>query len=208
MAPAPGSFLSICCYEYHELIVFMMVTVGIILFVVSLQEGFYAYQFRMLGWTLASALIIISGCSGLLLSLWKCRMWFFYTVCCITARNLIDHLVGSCSPLKIRMLMLKPEATLEGFIAGIIASFAFFAIVSATRSLLPFLTSFKLFSYSPSHTLWTRIGSCKCLCVFLWSPLMLARCVWPRDLCTKRSSRHSGLLRIHHSWRVSSSCTF
>ena len=43
MAPAPGSLISICCYEYHELIVFMMMTIGIILFVVSLQEGFYAY---------------------------------------------------------------------------------------------------------------------------------------------------------------------
>jgi len=130
MAPAPGSLISICCYEYHELIVFMLMTVGIILFVVSLQEGFYSYQFRMLGWTLLSALLIIAGCSGLLLSLWMCRMWFFYSVCCVTARNLVDHLVGQYFPLKTGMSMLKPEATFEGFIAGIFASFSFLAVVS------------------------------------------------------------------------------
>ena len=84
----------------------------------------------MLGWTLLSAFLIIAGCSGLLLSLWMCRMWFFYAVCCVTMRNLIDHFVCNWSPLKTRMMMLKPEATVEGFIAGICASFAFYAIVS------------------------------------------------------------------------------
>ena len=130
MAPAPGSFLSICCYEYHELIVFMMMTIGIILFVISLQEGFYAYQFRMLGWTLLSAFLIISGCSGMLMSLWMCRMWFFYAVCCVTTRNLIDHFVCTWFPMRTHMSKLKPEATVEGFIAGIVASFGFYVAVS------------------------------------------------------------------------------
>ena len=130
MAPAPGSFLSICFYEHHELIVFMMMTIGIILFVVSLQEGFYAYQFRMLGWTLLSAFLIIAGCSGMLMSLWMCRMWFFYAVCCVTTRNLIDHFVCTWFPMRTHMSKLKPEATVEGFIAGIVASFGFYVAVS------------------------------------------------------------------------------
>lgn len=128
LAPAPGSFISIFCYEYHSLVTFMLLTFGIILFVVSLQENFYGYQFKMLGWTLLSSMLIIAGCSGLLLSLWMCRMWFFYSICCITAHNVVDYLVSEYFPMKTPMLMLKPQATIEGFIAGVIACFIFFAI--------------------------------------------------------------------------------
>ena len=43
LAPEPGSILHAICYEYHSLAVFMLLTLGVILFVVSLQEGFYSY---------------------------------------------------------------------------------------------------------------------------------------------------------------------
>mmetsp|Transcript_42220 Transcript_42220/g.55622 ORF Transcript_42220/g.55622 Transcript_42220/m.55622 type:complete len:238 (-) Transcript_42220:517-1230(-) len=129
LAPEPGSFIHAFCYEYHSLAVFMLLTFGVILFVVSLQEGFYSYQFRMLGWTLLCAILIISGCQGLLLALWKCRIWFFYTVSCVTVHNAIDYLTCHFFPLRTPMLMLKPEATFEGFTAGAISCFLFFSIV-------------------------------------------------------------------------------
>lgn len=130
MAPEPGSFLYIVCYEYHGLVVFLMLTLGVILFVISLQEGYYSYQFRMLGWTVLCALLIISGCQGLLFSLWKCRIWFFYVICCVTVHNAADYLMCHFFPLRTPMLMLKPEATFEGFTGGAIACFLFFTLVS------------------------------------------------------------------------------
>ena len=135
LAPEAGTFLYMVCYEYHNLVGFTMLTLGIIVFVVSLQEGFYSYQFKMLGWTLLSAVLIISGCSGLVLALWKCRMWFFFAVCCITVHNAVDYLTCHYFPTKTQMLMLKPEATLEGFVAGAIACFLFFTIVSTLKGL-------------------------------------------------------------------------
>ena len=87
----------------------------------------------MLGWTLLSAFLIIAGCSGMLMSLWMCRMWFFYAVCCVTTRNLIDHFVCTWFPMRTHMSKLKPEATVEGFIAGIVASFGFYVAVSVKR---------------------------------------------------------------------------
>ena len=130
LAPEPGSFLHSFCYEYHSLVVFTMLTLGVILFVVSLQEGFYSYQFRMLGWTLLCAILIISGTQGMLLGLWKCRMWFFYTICCVVVHNAVDYLMCHFFPLRTPMLMLKPEATFEGFTAGAISCFLFFTLVS------------------------------------------------------------------------------
>lgn len=128
LAPEAGSMLYMLCYEYHGLTVFCLLTLGIILFVVSLQEGFYSYQFKMLGWTITSALLIITGCSGLLLSLWKCRIWFIYAICCITAHNAFDYLACHYLPFKTPIMMLKPEATFEGFTIGVIACFLFFTV--------------------------------------------------------------------------------
>ena len=86
----------------------------------------------MFGWTLLCALLIISGCQGLLLGLWKCRIWFFYTICCVVVHNAVDYLVCHFLPLRTPMLMLKPEATFEGFTAGAISCFLFFTLVSIT----------------------------------------------------------------------------
>ena len=130
LAPEPGSFIYAICYQYHSLAVFMMLTLGIILFVVSLQDGYYSYQFRMLGWTVLCALLIISGTQGLLLCLWKCRIWFFYATCCVTVHNGVDYLMCHFFPMRTPMLMLKPEATFEGFTTGVIACFLFFNLVS------------------------------------------------------------------------------
>lgn len=82
----------------------------------------------MLGWTVLCALLIISGCQGLMLSLWKCRIWFFYVTCCVTIHNAVDYLMCHNFPLRTPMLMLKPEATFEGFTAGVIACFLFFTL--------------------------------------------------------------------------------
>ena len=43
LAPEMGSLLHMLCYEYHNLTVFTLLTLGIIIFVVSLQEGYYSY---------------------------------------------------------------------------------------------------------------------------------------------------------------------
>ena len=84
----------------------------------------------MLGWTLMSALLIVTGGSGLILSLWKCRMWFFYAVCCVTVHNAVDYLMCHFFPLKTPIIMLKPEATFEGYLTGAIACFSFYSLVS------------------------------------------------------------------------------
>ena len=43
MAPEVGSLVHSFFYQNNSLTVFMLLTLGIILFVVSLQEGYYSY---------------------------------------------------------------------------------------------------------------------------------------------------------------------
>jgi hypothetical protein len=107
-----------------------------IIFVVSLQKGFYGYQFRQLGWTLLSAFAIVAGITGLVVAVWKCRLWMIFAVLCITAHNASDYIVNKYSPLRTPMLNLKPDATMEGFAMGVLTSFMFFTIVSKTHASL------------------------------------------------------------------------
>lgn len=124
------SLLNMILFEYHNLALFSLWTIGLLLFVVSLQEGFYAYQFKQLGWTLMSALAIVAGVTGLIVSLWRCTLWAFFALMAVCIHNAADYAVNRWSPSKTRMLLLKPEATYEGFMVGVFAVFAFFTFVS------------------------------------------------------------------------------
>jgi len=117
-------------FQYHSMIVFCLLTIHMIIFVVSLQKGFYGYQFRQLGWTLLSAVAIITGVTGLIVALWKCRLWLIFAVLTITAHNAFDYLVNKYSPVRTPMLNLKPDATMEGFAVGVLVSFIFFTVTS------------------------------------------------------------------------------
>ena len=97
---------------------------------ISLQEGFYAYQFKRLGWALLCTFSIVTGLTGLVVALWSNRLWFFYAVTCITLHNAVDYAFSKFFPLKTQIMMLKPEATFEGFLAGSIACFLYFYITS------------------------------------------------------------------------------
>lgn len=130
LAPEPGSFLALALFDYHNIAVFTLMMGALVMFVVSLQEGFYAYQFKMLSWTLVSALLFVTGFTGMVSCLFKCRIWYFFAITCVTVHNAADFIACHYFPVKTRMLSLKPDATVEGFIAGAAACFLYFTIVS------------------------------------------------------------------------------
>lgn len=103
----------------------MAFTIGIIFFVISLQEGFYSYQIQRLGHILAFTGIIASSFHGFLTGLWTCRIWFIFPIATIALRNAIEYLVEKYCPLRTKIYDLKPKATMEGFVAGIVAALIF-----------------------------------------------------------------------------------
>ena len=107
-----------------------MFIIGSISFVLSLEEGFFAYQFRMLGWSLISLICIITGGTGWLFGLWGCRLWFIYPISALCVHNYVDYIVCRYCPFHTPLSLLKPQASWEGFISGIIATFIYFNAVS------------------------------------------------------------------------------
>ena len=135
LAPEVGSLFYWIFFRYHNIVSFLLFTAGMMFFVLSLQEGFYAYQFKRLGWSLLSTFSIVNGGTGLMIALWGNRLWFFYAITCITIHNAVDYIFCRYFPLKSSMLLLKLEATIEGFLAGSVSCFIYFFIVSIFNQL-------------------------------------------------------------------------
>ena len=77
-----------------------------------------------------STLAIVAGVTGLIVSLWRCTLWAVFALLAVCIHNAVDYAVNKWSPSKTRMLLLKPDATIEGFMGGVFAVFAFFSFVS------------------------------------------------------------------------------
>jgi CDP-diglyceride synthetase len=117
--------------DHHSTISFCLFIAGAICFVLSLEEGFFLYQFKMLGWSLLSLFTIVSGGTGWLMGMWSCRMWFFFPATAMCVHNFADYLICKYFPWRTKMTLLKPSATWQGFIGSVLATFAYFWTVSS-----------------------------------------------------------------------------
>ena len=66
------------------------------------------------------------GGSGLILALCKCRMWMVYALSCTIVSRGFDYMVRYYSPFRTPLLAIKPDATMEGFAAGVVVTFLLF----------------------------------------------------------------------------------
>ena len=125
----PPQVLDDMLFKYHSFYTFCLLASGMIFFVLSLEEGFYAYQFRQMGWSILSLMVIVGSGHGLLLSLWKVRIWFIYSVLCLYLRDVVDCLVTNFiggPPIH----HLSPKSSILGFIVGGLCAFGFYFQVS------------------------------------------------------------------------------
>lgn len=91
----PMLLLDDMLYKYQSFYTFCMIGAGMICFVLSLEEGFYAYQFKQMGWAIVNLLCILGGGHGLLFALWKVRIWFVYTILCLSFRACVEKFVSN-----------------------------------------------------------------------------------------------------------------
>ena len=82
-------------------------------------------------------LVIVLGGHGLLTGLWRCRLWFVYTVVSVVVHNFSDYVVSKWVPLHTPLLAINPTQTLAGFLAGMMGTFVFFFQVSDNICLTP-----------------------------------------------------------------------
>lgn len=123
-------------FGYHNLTAFCMFVAGIIMFVISLEQGFYHYQFKQLGWCLTNILFIVTGMHGLMSSMWYGRVWIGFPVLVVVINAFFSHAVNTISG-ETPMMRLNPLKTVEGYGVGIFATmiFTFFTLDFFTSEL-------------------------------------------------------------------------
>mmetsp|Transcript_90899 Transcript_90899/g.125354 ORF Transcript_90899/g.125354 Transcript_90899/m.125354 type:complete len:239 (+) Transcript_90899:468-1184(+) len=116
-------------FGYHNLTAFCIFVAGIITFVISLEQGFYHYQFKQLGWCLTNILFIVTGMHGFLSSMWYGRVWIGFPVLVVVINAFAAHIVNTVSG-ETPMMRLNPLKTVEGYGVGIFATliFTFFSL--------------------------------------------------------------------------------
>jgi hypothetical protein len=113
-------------FTYNAFFAFGVFAFGLIFFVLSLEEGFYSYQFKQIGWSLVNMIVIVSAGHGHLSGMWRLRLWFVYTWLCLALRDLVDNIFSRYFPLKSPLHVLSPKATKLGYITGAVAAFIFY----------------------------------------------------------------------------------
>ena len=61
--------------RYHNFTSFMLWIIGFLIFVLTLKNGFYRYQFRRFGWTHMTIFMIVVPCSGILANIYSGLIW-------------------------------------------------------------------------------------------------------------------------------------
>lgn len=125
-------------FEYHRLISFCLFIGGFLLFTLSLENGTYKYQFKMLGWTLVVLLVVISQAAALIYNIYKGMYWFVFPACCIVSNDIFAYIFGFFFG-KTPLIKLSPKKTWEGFIGGAACTFIWASIGAYFLSTIPAL---------------------------------------------------------------------
>lgn len=114
--------------RHHEFISFMLIVIGIISFVLSLKKGFYKYQFKQLGWCMATIIIIVVQSTFVMTNIMDGIIWFFVPASAIITNDIMAYMCGKYFGKKFissPLIKLSPNKTWEGAIGACIFTILF-----------------------------------------------------------------------------------
>eukprot|EP00892_Ulva_mutabilis_P008468 jgi/Ulvmu1/5994/UM026_0118.1 len=107
----------------HLIISYWLYIFGFVLFVLTLQQGQYSYQFRQLAWTHLIVFFVVLPTSFLVPLAFEGLVWFFLPCGLIIVNDIMAYLAGKfCG--RTPLIKLSPKKTWEGFIGGAIGTMA------------------------------------------------------------------------------------
>lgn len=122
---SPDSLAEKVFYDYHNLISFSLMILGLLLFVLTLERGSYRYQFQRLAWSILALILVFLLPSLVTYNIYQGFFWVAFPHCCVICNDVCAYLVGFFAG-KTPLIKLSPKKTWEGFIGG-----AFFTMVFA-----------------------------------------------------------------------------
>ena len=110
--------------KYHQLISYVMILIGLVMFVLSLRRFTLRYQFQQLSWTIVTLLICVIQASAHIANIYNGLVWFLMPTLLVIVNDIFAYLFGITIG-KTPLIKLSPKKTLEGFIGGSVATVVF-----------------------------------------------------------------------------------
>lgn len=107
----------------HLMISYSMYIAGLLMFVLTLQQGQYLYQFKQFAWTHMIVFFTAVPTSFFMPLLFEGLMWFFMPVGLIIVNDIMAYIAG-ITVGRTPLIALSPKKTWEGFIGGAIGTIA------------------------------------------------------------------------------------
>ncbi|KAL4494106.1 hypothetical protein ABPG72_016062 [Tetrahymena utriculariae] len=123
---------------YHKFASFSLWIFGFLVFVLSLTQGYYRYQFRLFGWTHLTILIVVAQTSVIVSNLYQGLVWFILPALLVISNDIFAYIFGKLFG-KTKLIQLSPNKTWEGFIGGFFSSLFFAVFFSYMFQNIPYL---------------------------------------------------------------------
>ena len=120
-------------FKYHTLISAMLLIVGMVVFVLSLEKGSYRYQFKRLGWQIICVLTSISGSLFFGYYVFKGYFWVIMTNGSVMVNDIMAYVIGKLFG-RTKLIQLSPNKTVEGFVGGGISTVLLAILISGSIS--------------------------------------------------------------------------
>ena len=118
----PGTLVHSIFYDYHNLISFSLMVVGILIFVLSLDRRTYRYQFQRFAWSVLALLLVFCLPSFVSYNVYQGIFWFVFPHMCVITNDIFAYLFGFFLG-KTPLIRLSPNKTWEGFFGGLFGTY-------------------------------------------------------------------------------------
>eukprot|EP00299_Pterocystis_sp_00344_P013211 c6451_g1_i1.p1 GENE.c6451_g1_i1~~c6451_g1_i1.p1 ORF type:complete len:459 (+),score=69.70 c6451_g1_i1:204-1379(+) len=110
--------------DAHEFVCYILYSLGIVLFVLTLRKGYFRYQFGTFAWSHMTLLLVILQTSWMSANIFRGMIWFvlpaFLVICNDSSAYVFGRAFG-----RTPLIKLSPKKTWEGFIGATIFTFIF-----------------------------------------------------------------------------------
>lgn len=124
-----GSLLYSILYEWHDFASFLLFILGLILFVLTLEENSYRYQIQRMTWSIMALLFVFLIPSFGAYNLQLGFYWSAFPHLCVIVNDTCSYIVGF-SIGKTPLIKISPKKTWEGFIGGFVCTIMMAIIVN------------------------------------------------------------------------------
>jgi phosphatidate cytidylyltransferase len=102
---------------YHTFMSFALYILGVVAFVLSLETGYYKYQFEMFAWVHLTLLLIVVQSTVIVVNMFQGLIWFILPALLIICNDTWAYIFGFFFG-RTPLIQLSPKKTWEGFIGA------------------------------------------------------------------------------------------